>query len=138
MAVHTGEVRVSTRGDGDVVDLTREIQAVVGTAGVQEGAVSVFVPGATAAVTAMEFEPGGVHDLQEALERLVPAEGDYEHNRLNHDSNSHSHIRAAIVGPSEPVPIRGGRLVTGTWQQIGLLDFDDRPRERRVTFQVLG
>ena len=138
MAVHTGEVRVSTRGDGDVVDLTREIQAVVGTAGVQEGAVSVFVPGATAAVTAMEFEPGGVHDLQEALERLVPAEGDYEHNRLNHDTNSHAHIRAAIVGPSETVPISGGRLVTGTWQQIVLLDFDDRPRERTVAVQGLG
>ena len=137
MAVHTGEVRVSTRGDGDVVDLTREIQGVIQTSGVEQGTVSVFVPGATAAVTAMEFEPGGVHDLQEALERLVPTEGDYEHNRLNHDSNSHAHIRAAIVGPSETVPISGGRLVTGTWQQIVLLDFDDRPRERTVTVQVL-
>ena len=138
MAVHTDEVRVSTRGDGDVVDITREIQDVVRTSGVEQGTVSVFVPGATAAVTAMEFEPGGVHDLQEALERLVPTEGDYEHNRLNHDSNSHAHIRAAIVGPSETVPISGGRLVTGTWQQIVLLDFDDRPRERAVTVQVLG
>ena len=138
MAVHVGEVRVSTRGDGDVVDLTREIQGVVQSAGVEQGTVSVFVPGATAAVTAMEFEPGGVHDLQEALERLVPTEGDYEHNRLNHDSNSHAHIRAAIVGPSETVPISGGRLVTGTWQQIVLLDFDDRARERTVTVQVLG
>ena len=138
MAVHTDEVRVSTRGDGDVVDITREIQGVVRTSGVEQGMVSVFVPGATAAVTAMEFEPGGVHDLQEALERLVPTEGDYEHNRLNHDSNSHAHIRAAIVGPSETVPVSGGRLVTGTWQQIVLLDFDDRPRERAVTVQVLG
>ena len=138
MAVHTDEVHVSTRGDGDVVDITREIQDVVRTSGVEQGTASVFVPGATAAVTAMEFEPGGVHDLQEALERLVPTEGDYEHNRLNHDSNSHAHIRAAIVGPSETVPISGGRLVTGTWQQIVLLDFDDRPRERAVTVQVLG
>jgi secondary thiamine-phosphate synthase enzyme len=138
VAVHTDEVRVSTRGDGDVVDLTREIQGIVQASGVEHGTASVFVPGATAAVTAMEFELGGVHDLQKALERLVPTEGDYEHNRLNHDSNSHAHIRAAIVGPSETVPISGGRLVTGTWQQIVLLDFDDRPRERKVTVQVLG
>ena len=98
----------------------------------------MFGPGATAAVTAMEFEPGGVHDLRETLERLVPAAGDYEHNRLNHDTNSHAHIRAAIVGPSETVPVRDGRLLTGTWQQLVLLDFDDRPRQRTVTVQVFA
>ena len=138
MAVHTGEVRVSTRGNGDVIDLTHEIQSVVGAAGIEEGMVSVSVPGATAAVSAMEFEPGGIHDLQAALERLVPTHGDYEHNRLNHDSNSHAHIRAAIVGPSETMPLKEGRLVTGTWQQIVLLDFDDRPRERTVSVQILS
>jgi secondary thiamine-phosphate synthase enzyme len=100
--------------------------------------VSVFVPGSTAAITTMEYEPGGVHDLRAALERLVPREGDYEHNRLNHDTNSHAHIRAAIVGPSETVPLRDGRLETGTWQQIVLIDFDDRPRERTVVVQVLS
>ena len=138
MTVHAGEVRVSTRGDGDTVDLTDGVARVVRDSGVQDGIAAVFVPGATAAVTAMEFEPGGVHDLRETLERLVPTAGNYEHNRLNHDTNSHAHIRAAIVGPSETVPVRGGRLVTGTWQQLVLLDFDDRPRERTVSVQVLA
>lgn len=138
MSVHVGELRVSTRGDGDVIDLTDGIAGVVRDSGVEHGVASVFVPGATAAVTAMEFEPGGVHDLRATLERLVPSTGDYEHNRLNHDTNSHAHIRAAIVGPSETVPVRDGRLVTGTWQQVVLLDFDDRPRERTVTVQVLA
>jgi secondary thiamine-phosphate synthase enzyme len=138
VSVHAGELRVSTRGDGDVIDLTDGITRVVRESGVEDGVASVFVPGATAAVTAMEFEPGGVHDLRETLDRLVPATGDYEHNRLNHDTNSHAHIRAAIVGPSETVPVRGGRLVTGTWQQVVLLDFDERPRERTVSVQVFS
>jgi secondary thiamine-phosphate synthase enzyme len=97
----------------------------------------VFVPGSTAAVTTMEFEPGGVHDLRAAFDRLIPREGDYRHNELNADTNSHAHIRAAIVGPSEAVPVRGGRLELGTWQQIVLVDFDDRPRERTVVVHVL-
>jgi secondary thiamine-phosphate synthase enzyme len=84
----------------------------------------------------MEYEPGGVHDLRAVLDRLIPKAGDYEHNRLNADTNSHAHIRAAIVGPSETVPLRDGRLVTGTWQQLVLVDFDDRPRERRVVIQI--
>ena len=106
------------------------------TASVEEGVVTVFVPGATAAITTMEFERGGVEDLLAALERLVPRGGDYAHNRLNHDSNSHAHIRAAVVGPSVAVPVVEGRLATGTWQQIVLIDFDDRPRERTVIVQV--
>ncbi len=121
-----------------MVDLTDGVQSVIAQAGVDEGVASVFVPGSTAAVTTMEYEPGGVHDLNTALERLIPRAGDYEHNRLNHDSNSHAHIRAALVGPSETVPVRNGRLVTGTWQQVVLLDFDDRPRERTVTVQVFA
>jgi len=138
LAVHTGQLRFSTRGDGDVVDLSDGVQGVVRQSGVQEGLVSVSVPGSTAAVTAMEFEPGGVHDLRAALDRLVPREGDYEHNRLNHDTNSHAHIRAAIVGPSETLPVVDGRVVTGTWQQLVLVDFDDRPRDRTVTIQVIS
>jgi secondary thiamine-phosphate synthase enzyme len=111
---------------------------VVTQAGVDHGAASVFVPGSTAAVTLMEYEPGGVHDLKAAFDRLVPKQGDYEHNRLNHDTNSHAHIRAAIVGPSETIPIVGGHLETGTWQQVVLVDFDDRPRQRTVVVQVLS
>jgi secondary thiamine-phosphate synthase enzyme len=138
VAVHTGQLRFSTEGDGDVIDLTEGVQSVLETAGVDSGLVSVFVPGSTAAVTAMEYEPGGVEDLRATLDRLVPAEGDYAHNRLNHDTNSHAHIRAAIVGPSETVPVREGRLELGTWQQLVLVDFDDRPRQRTVVVQVIG
>jgi secondary thiamine-phosphate synthase enzyme len=136
--VHTGQLRFSTEGDGDVVDLTEGVQSVIESSGVESGNVSVFVPGSTAAVTAMEYEPGGVHDLKAALERLVPSAGDYQHNRLNNDTNSHAHIRAAIVGPSETVPVRDGRLALGTWQQLVLIDFDDRPRQRTVVVQVIG
>jgi len=136
--IHSGELRFSTEGDGDVIDLTEGLLEVVRSSGVDDGAVSVFVPGSTAAVTTMEYERGGVHDLRAALDRLVPREGDYEHNRLNADTNSHAHIRAAVVGPSETVPIRDGRLATGTWQQVVLVDFDDRPRERTVVVQVIS
>jgi secondary thiamine-phosphate synthase enzyme len=138
MGVHTARLRFTTAGDGDVVDLTDGVAGVVEASAVDSGVVSVFVPGSTAAVTAMEYEPGGVHDLRAALDRLVPREGDYRHNELNHDTNSHAHIRAAIVGPSETVPIRAGRLELGTWQQLVLVDFDDRPRERTVVVQVVA
>ncbi len=134
----TSEHRVSTRGDGDTIDITGALASAVREAGIAQGQVSAFVRGSTAAITTMEFEPGGVHDLQELLERLVPAHGDYEHNRLNHDTNSHAHQRAAVVGPSELIPVVGGRLALGTWQQVVLLDFDDRPRERTVVIQVAG
>jgi secondary thiamine-phosphate synthase enzyme len=136
VAVHTGHLRFSTDGDGDVTDLTKGVQSVIRSAGVEHGLVSVFVPGSTAAITTMEYEPGGVHDLRSTLDALIPKNGNYEHNRLNNDSNSHAHIRAAIVGPSETVPIHAGKLATGTWQQVVLVDFDDRPRERTVVVQV--
>lgn len=120
------------------MDITAGVESVVVSSGVANGVASVFVPGSTAAVTAMEHEPGGVHDLRAALDRLVPSEGDYEHNRLNADTNSHAHIKAAIVGPSETVPVRDGHLDLGTWQQLVLVDFDDRPRQRVVLVHVLG
>jgi len=136
--VHTAELRFSTRGDADVVDITAELQQVVAGAGVSEGQALAFVRGSTAAITAMEFEPGGVRDLQAMLERLIPTQGDYEHNRLNHDTNSHAHQRATLIGPSEAVPVLDGRLALGTWQQVVLIDFDDRPRERTVVVVVMG
>jgi secondary thiamine-phosphate synthase enzyme len=134
----TSEHQVSTRGDGDTIDITDALASAVREAGVSDGQVSAFVRGSTAAITTMEFEPGGVHDLQATLERLIPAHGDYEHNRLNHDTNSHAHQRASIIGASELIPVTGGRLALGTWQQVVLLDFDDRPRERTVVVQVTG
>ena len=132
------ELRFSTQGDADVVDITGDVARCVAEAGVSDGQALAFVRGSTAAIATMEFEPGGVHDLRELLERLIPTRGDYEHNRLNHDSNSHAHQRATLVGPSEAVPIVDGRLALGTWQQLVLIDFDDRPRERTVVVQVLG
>jgi secondary thiamine-phosphate synthase enzyme len=138
VAVHGGLLRLDTPGNGHIVDLTQGVARVARTADIDRGIVSVFASGSTVAVTTMEYEPGGVHDLQALLDRLIPARGDYEHNRLNHDTNSHAHLRAALIGPSETVPIVGGELVLGTWQQIVLIDFDDRPRSRTVTVQVLS
>ena len=131
-------MQFSTQGDGDIVDLTDGILGVVRSSGVSDGSVVVFAVGSTAAVTTMEYERGGVRDLRAKLDELVPKQGDYEHNRLNHDTNSHAHIKAAIVGPSETIPLAGGRLATGTWQQVVLIDFDDRPRDRTVVVQVLS
>jgi len=138
MEVLTTELRFSTRGDADVLDVTTEVAGAVAAAGIEDGQALAFVRGSTAAIATMEFEPGGVADLREMLERLIPTEGDYEHNRLNHDTNSHAHQRATVVGPSEAVPVLGGRLALGTWQQMVLIDFDDRPRERTVVVQVTG
>jgi secondary thiamine-phosphate synthase enzyme len=136
--VNTAEFRLSTGGDSDVVDITNEVQEAVTEARVGEGQAIAFVRGSTAAITTMEYEPGGVHDFQTLLDRLVPVSGDYEHNRLNRDTNSHAHQRASIVGPSEIVPVQDGRLALGTWQQLVLIDFDDRPRERTVVVQLVS
>jgi len=138
VSVHSGELRLSTRGDNDVIDITTEVERVVGEGPVSDGLVTAFVRGSTAAVTTMEYEPGGVADLQTLLDRLIPVEGDYEHNLLNRDTNSHAHQRASLVGASEQVPVSGGRLALGTWQQLVLIDFDDRPRERTVIVQVVS
>jgi secondary thiamine-phosphate synthase enzyme len=138
MSVHAGMLRLSTQGDGEIVDITEGVRSVVHRSGVQTGVVVAFAVGSTAAVTTMEYEPGGVADLQELLERLVPRAGDYEHNVRNHDTNAHAHLRAALIGPSESLPIVGGELGIGTWQQVVLLDFDDRPRDRTVSVTVLG
>jgi secondary thiamine-phosphate synthase enzyme len=138
MEVRTTGISLSTQGDGQVIDISASVQRAIDEAGVVEGQVSAFVRGSTAAITTMEYEPGGVQDLGEMLERLIPARGDYEHNRLNHDTNSHAHQRASLVGASETVPVIDGRMAIGTWQQLVLIDFDDRPRERTVVVQVLG
>ena len=141
MTVHTGLLRLETEGEGQIVDLTQGVLAVVRQSGVSDGVVTLFVTGSTAAVTTMEYEPGGVQDLREALERLVPRErpgGDYAHNVRNADDNAHAHLRASLVGPSESVPLVRGELVLGTWQQLVLIDFDDRPRRREIHVQVIS
>jgi secondary thiamine-phosphate synthase enzyme len=136
--VHSGTLALSTGGDGEIVDITEGVRRVVAASGADEALATAFVRGSTAAITTMEYEPGGILDLQALLDRLIPKEGDYEHNRLNRDTNSHAHQRASIVGASESVPVVGGRLALGTWQQLVLIDFDDRPRERTVIVQVVS
>ena len=138
MASHAGRLRFSTAGGGEVVDLTEGVASIVGRSGVQTGLATVFGIGATVAVTTMEYEPGAVVDLRAALERLLPAGAESEHHRMNADTNGHSHLRAALIGPSETVPVAAGRLVLGTWQQIVFLDLDVRPRERTVHVTILG
>ena len=129
---------MATQGDADITDITADVRRVIAEGAIEDGLVTAFVRGSTAAITTMEFEPGGVADLRALLDRLIPIEGDYEHNRLNHDTNSHAHQRASLIGASEQVPLVGGRLALGTWQQLVLVDFDDRPRERTVVVQVVS
>jgi secondary thiamine-phosphate synthase enzyme len=138
MAVYGGLLRLETPGDGEVVDLTTGVRQIVARSGVDAGLVVVFAVGATVAVTTMEHEPGGVLDFQELMERLIPSDEAYEHNVRNGDSNAHSHLRAAVIGPSESIPLVGGELGLGTWQQVVLIDFDNRPRDRVVSVQVLS
>lgn len=138
MAVQGGLLRLETAGDGQIADLTEGVRSVVRTSGVTHGVAVVFARGSTVAVTTMEYEPGGVADLTDLLDRLVPRTGDYEHNRRNADTNAHAHLRAALIGPSESIPVVDGALALGVWQQIVLIDFDDRPRTREVAVQILS
>jgi secondary thiamine-phosphate synthase enzyme len=138
VTVHGGLLRLETPGNGHIVDITAGVASVVSTSGVDRGVVTVFATGSTVAVTTMEYEPGGVQDLQALLDRLIPAGSDYEHNRRNHDTNAHAHLRAALIGPSESIPVVDGHLALGTWQQVVLVDFDDRPRRQTITVQVLS
>jgi secondary thiamine-phosphate synthase enzyme len=133
-----GLLRLDTPGNGAIVDITDGVLSIVRASQVDRGLAAVFVSGSTAAITTIEHEPGAVNDLQQLLDRLIPPSAAYEHNRRNHDTNAHAHLRAAVIGPSETIPIVGGQLVLGTWQQIVLLDFDDRPRQRSVAVSVLS
>src|ERR1700729_4243645 len=138
MTVQSGLLRMDTPGGGHIVNITPGVESVLRNAKVERGLVSVFATGSTVAITTMEYEPGGVHDLQALLDRLIPSAGEYEHNVRNHDTNAHAHLRAAVIGPSETISVVEGGLALGTWQQIVLIDFDDRPRRRTVTVQVLS
>jgi len=129
---------VSTAGDGDVVDLTERAQQVVEGSGIGEGLCTVFVAHSTCGVTTIECEPGCNADFNSVLEALAPRARRWEHNVRNADTNGHAHVRAALIGPSVSVPVRGGRLAVGTWQRIVCVDVDDRPRDRTVLVQLLG
>lgn len=138
MSVHHAELRVSTRGDGDMHDLTAAVGEALRDSGVLDGIVTVFAPGATAGISTIEFEPGLRQDFPAAMERFAPRDIRYEHDETWHDGNGHSHVRASTIGPSLTVPAAAGKLVLGTWQQIVLIDFDNRPRDRRLVVTVMG
>lgn len=123
---------------GEIVDLTEDAAGAVRSSGLRSGIATLFVPGATGALTTIEFEPGLVRDLGEALERIAPKDLEYAHNQRWHDGNGHSHIRASIIGPSLTIPFLEGELSLGTWQQIVFLEMDNRPRRRRIIVQIIG
>lgn len=134
----TKEIRVQTRGECDIVNLTDRVQEAVGSSGLKDGVVTVFVGGSTAAITTIEYEPGLLQDLPAALERVAPKNVEYKHDEMWHDGNGHSHVRASIIGPSLVVPFKDGRLCLGTWQQIVLVELDIRARSRNIVLQILG
>lgn len=136
--VVTSAVEFSSRGHADIIRITDEVRERIAESGVRNGAVTVFAPGATGAVTTIEYEAGVIQDLQEVLDEIVPSDRLWQHNVNNGDGNGHSHVRAALVGPSLTIPVVDGRLTLGTWQEIAFCDFDARPRERSVVVQVMG
>ena len=138
MKLDTTILERSTSGETDVLDLTGDIQDFIASAGVEDGWVLIAVPGSTASVTTIEFEDGAVADLKRAVERLAPRNAEYDHNLRWGDGNGYSHVRAALLGPSTVLPVSQGRLETGTWQQVVLCDFDNRPRQRRIRLHLTG
>lgn len=136
--VVTDTIRLDTKGNCDIKDLTREVEARVSRSKLKNGIVTVFATGSTGAITTVEYEPGLVRDIGEMLDRIVPRGVEYHHDMRWHDGNGHSHVRASLMGPSLTVPFVDGRLKLGTWQQIIFLDFDNRPRSREIVVQVMG
>ena len=138
MAVVSGSINLQTHGEGDTHDLTSRVQRAVADSGLESGTVNVFVPGSTAGITTIEFEPGVVADLGDVFEEVAPRDRGWKHEEAWHDGNGHSHVRAAMLGPSLTVPFTDSLLVLGTWQQIVLVDFDNRSRSRRIHLQMIG
>ena len=138
MTVHHYQLDFQTRGDAEMRDITGEVIEKVTTSGMKDGLVTIFCPGSTSAVTTIEFESGALSDLKRLFDEIVPQHRDYQHNLRWGDGNGHSHVRAALLGPSLTVPLIAGQLTLGTWQQIIHIDFDNRPRRRRVIVMVVG
>ncbi|MFQ5893618.1 MAG: secondary thiamine-phosphate synthase enzyme YjbQ [Nitrospinota bacterium] len=138
MRVVTSEVTLKTRGFNDTHDITDRVAEAVEASGLTDGVAVVFVPGSTAGLTSIEFEPGAVADLAEAINRAAPTDIPYAHDAAWGDGNGFSHVRAALIGASLTVPFADGALLLGTWQQSVLLDFDNRARSRRVVIQLMG
>ncbi len=138
MVVESHTLSIRTRREGEVVDITDQVQDVVRESKLSDGVAFIFVPGSTAALTTIEYEPGLVSDFPAALERLVPKNISYEHEKRWHDGNGHSHVKAALLGPDLAVPFRKKELLLGTWQQIVFVELDVRPRDRTVVLQLIG
>jgi secondary thiamine-phosphate synthase enzyme len=138
MTVNTASIQVSTRGNADVIDITDQVGEVVYKSGLKNGVVTVFCPSSTSALTTIEYEPGCVSDLRRLFDEIIPQNRSYAHEAAWGDGNGHSHMRAALLGPSLSVPFVGGRLTLGTWQQIIYVDFDVRSRRRELVVQMMG
>ena len=138
MMIQTSSLEEETKGICDIINLTPKVEERLERENVQRGWVSLFVSGSTAALTTIEYEPGLIQDLKELMEKLIPSNREYQHDKRWGDNNGFSHLRAALLGPSLQIPVEGGRLSLGTWQQIVLLDFDNRPRRRQILVQIMG
>lgn len=138
MAVETTSFSFSTQAEMDVVDVTHDVSEIIEESPIEDGVVTVFVPGSTGALTTLEYEPGLVQDIKDFFDRTIPSDHHYQHEERWHDKNGHSHIRASLIGPSVAIPFRDNRLMLGTWQQIVFLDCDVRSRERELIVQITG
>lgn len=138
MVCFSGTFALRTSGRDDINDVTDQVQKQVSKSGIKDGIACVFVVGSTGAVTTVEYEPGLVADLQDAMERLYPKGIEYEHHKRWGDGNGHSHVRASFIGPSLSVPVRNGQLLLGTWQQIVFMELDVKARSREIVVQILG
>jgi secondary thiamine-phosphate synthase enzyme len=138
MSVITRTITVRSHGENDMIDITPQISEATKATMLQDGIVTIFVSGSTAAVTTIEYEPGLKKDFPKMLARIAPSEIEYEHDNTWHDGNGHSHVRASLIGPSLTVPFNNTGLMLGTWQQIVLLEMDIRPRERKIVLQIIG
>ena len=136
--IRTYSIHKSTRGNCDIIDITEEVQSLINKNKFDEGNALIFVGGSTAGVTTIEYEPGLRKDYPEFFNRIAPENNNYKHDNTWHDGNGHSHVRASIQGASLTVPFANGRLLLGTWQQIILVDFDNRSRSREITVQIIG
>ncbi|NQE46270.1 hypothetical protein C5S31_09650 [ANME-1 cluster archaeon GoMg2] len=138
MSVATKELHFDTQGEVEIIDITEKVNSKLRESSIEDGIVTIFVPGATGAVTTIEYEPGLLQDLPSALERLFPKGIGYEHEYRWHDGNGHSHVRASILGPSLTVPFHDQRLMLGTWQQVVFIELDNKRRSRRIILQIMG
>lgn len=138
MVVFSSEFTLNTTREGEIIDITGQVADKVAESGVKNGIAVVFVPGSTASITTIEFEPGLQKDLPEALEKIAPKDHEYSHEKMWHDGNGRSHVKASILKPDLTVPIRNSSLVTGTWQQVVFIELDVRPRQRNVLVQIIG